>query len=89
MTVEEKLIKKGWNKKSQFRGVIKFDKGDVYELHGLGAFLTLDTNDGTVKITVTGDEFYRDGPTLNTVYNGLYQNEDTFNMICKLVKLKI
>jgi len=88
MSVEDKLIAKGWKKTSEFSGRISFTKGDIYKLHGHGAFLDLNTNDGTVKITTTGDKFSRDGPELQVRYNGFYQNEDTFNMICKLIELK-
>jgi len=88
MSVEDKLIAKGWKKTSEFSGRISFTKGDTYKLHGQGAFLDLDTNDGTVKITTTGSNFNMDGPELRVLYDGLYQNEDTFNMICKLIDLK-
>ncbi len=79
----------GWKFKHEFEGILDFEKGDIWKPDGLGAFLEVNTNDHTIKITTTDKGFDRDGPNCSVKYNGTCKNIEEFDMICKLIQLKI
>ena len=84
---KEDFEQRGWKFSSLFDGKIKFEKGDVWKDDGHGAFLTVKNN--TVILTTTDKGFNQDGPNYSVKFNGECENIEEFDMICKMIKLKI
>ena len=86
---KEDFIKSGWIFGYEYVGILKFQKGDIWKDDGQGAFLEFDTNKNTVKINTTDLGFQMDGPNNSIKFHGLCENTETFELICKLIMLKI
>jgi hypothetical protein len=88
---------------SGFENEMKFEKGDVWKDDGQGAFLYVKTkkteyemdgknhsfNTYMIKLITTDSGFNQDGPNHSTKFNGECDTMDEFDMICKMIKLKI
>ena len=83
----ENFINKGWEFMSEFDNRITFTKGDVYKDNGQGAFLTVKDNHIVIQTTDVG--FIHDGPNISVKFNGECNTPDEFDMICKMIGLKI
>ena len=83
----ENFINKGWEFMSEFDNRITFTKGDVYKDNGQGAFLTVKDNHIVIQTTDVG--FIQDGPNISVKFNGECNTPDEFDMICKMIGLKI
>ena len=83
----EDFINKGWVFMSEFDNEIIFTKGDVYKDNGQGAFLSVKGNHIIIQTTDVG--FNQDGPNISVKFNGEYNTPDEFDMICKMIGLKI
>jgi hypothetical protein len=83
----EDFINKGWVFMSEFDNEIIFTKGDVYKDNGQGAFLSVKDNHIVIETTDVG--FNQDGPNISVKFNGECNTPDEFDMICKMIGLKI
>jgi len=83
----ESFIERGWVFMSEFDNRITFTKGDVYKDNGQGAFLTVKDNHIVIQTTDVG--FIQDGPNISVKFNGECNTPDEFDMICKMIGLKI
>lgn len=100
---KEDFEQKGWQFKFEFGNEMNFEKGDVWKDDGQGAFLSIKTkkieydmdgktnefNNYTVKLITTDIGFNQDGPNCSVKFNGECNTIDEFDMICKMIKLKI
>ena len=100
---KEDFEQKGWKFSFEFDNEMKFEKGDVWKDDGQGAFLYVKTkkteyvmddknhsfNTYTVKLITTDIGFNQDGPNHSVKFNGECNTMDEFDMICKMIKLKI
>ena len=80
---------KMWKFSYDFDNILHFDKGDVWSENGKGAFLTFNIKDNNLIIITTDKGFNMDGPNLSPKFNGYCENSETFELICKLIRLKI
>ena len=83
----ESFIDRGWVFMSEFDNRITFTKGDVYKDNGQGAFLTVKDNHIVIQTTDVGFNQY--GPNISVKFNGECNTPDEFDMICKMIGLKI
>ena len=83
----ENFIDKGWVFMSEFDNEIIFTKGDIYKDNGQGAFLSVKGNHIIIQTTDVG--FNQDGPNISVKCNGECNTPDEFDMICKMIGLKI
>jgi hypothetical protein len=83
----ENFINKGWEFMSEFDNRITFTKGDVYKDNGQGAFLSVKDNHIIIQTTDVGFNQY--GPNISVKFNGECNTPDEFDMICKMIGLKI
>lgn len=83
----EDFEQRGWKFSFEFDNEMKFEKGDIWKDDGQGAFLLVKNN--LVKIITTDKGFDQDGPNHSTKFNGECVGIDEFDMICKMIKLKI
>lgn len=84
---KEDFVQKGWKFSYKFDNEMKFEKGDVWKDDGQGAFLYVKKN--ILKIITTDSGFNQDGPNHSVKFFGECNNMDEFNMICKMIKLKV
>ena len=80
------LEQRGWVFKSEYDGISKYQKGDIWKLNGLGAFL--DVKEGRIKIITTDDGYNQSGPNSSPKYNGKCENIEQFDMICEMIELR-
>jgi hypothetical protein len=85
--IKEDFEKRCWKFIFEFNNEIKFEKGDVWKDDGQGAYLTVMNNH--VIITTTDKGFCSDGPKMSVKFNGYCETIDDFDMICKMIRLKI
>ena len=83
------LENKGWKFSSEFDDILSFEKGDVWKDCGMGAFLNFNTKNYNLRIKTTNKGFDMDGPKTSTKFDGYCGDHETFELICKLIKLKI
>jgi len=83
------LEERGWIFSYEFDNILHFDKGDTWKDDGNGAFLYFDTKINNITIITTDKGFNMDGPVSSPKFNGTCENIDTFDFICKLIRLKI
>ncbi len=79
----------GWKFNSEFRGVIQFQRGDIWKDNGAGAFIDFDTNTSKLLIITTDIGFNVNGPNTSTKFNGRCDSPETFKLICDLIELKV
>ena len=84
---KENFEQRGWKFSYEFENEMKFEKGDVWKDNGQGAFLRVKNN--IVKLITTDSGFNQDGPNNSIKFNGECNTMDEFDMICKMIKLKI
>ena len=80
------LEQRGWVFKYEYDGISKYQKGDIWELNGLGAFL--DVKEGRIKIITTDNGYTQSGPNSSPKYNGKCENIEQFDMICEMIELR-
>jgi hypothetical protein len=86
---EQILRSKGWKKKWGYSNQSTFEKGDVWQLNGKGAYLNLDEDKKTITIEVTGDSADPNGPKLIQKYQGKCPDGKTYDFICDLIDFKL
>jgi hypothetical protein len=84
---KEEFEQRGWKFSFEFENEMKFEKGDVWKDDGQGAFLRVKNN--IVNLITTDSGFNQDGPNHSIKFNGECNTMDEFDMICKMIKLKI
>ena len=84
---KEDFTDRGWKLVSEFNNEMKFEKGNIWKDDGQGAFLTVKYN--TIKLITTDKGFYQAAPNCSVKFNGECNSTDEFDMICKLIRLKI
>ena len=84
---KEDFEQRGWKFINEFNNEMRFQKGDVWKDDGQGAFLHVTNN--TVELITTDKGFNRDGPNYSPKFNGECNSIDEFDMICKMIRLKI
>jgi len=82
----EELEQRGWVFKYECNGISNYQKGDIWKLNGLGAFL--DVKEGRIKIITTDDGYNQSGPNTSPKYNGKCENIEQFDMICEMIELR-
>ena len=85
---KEDIEKRGWIFKYEYNGWWNFEKGDVWKDDGQGAFLSVGENN-KILIKVTNNGYNSDGPNISTKFNGVCDTMDEFDVICRMIKLKI
>jgi hypothetical protein len=83
----EDFEQRGWEFSFEFDGEMKFEKGDTWKDDGQGAFLKVKGN--KIVITTTDQGFDIVGPKYSVKFNGECKTMDEFDMICRMIKLKI
>jgi hypothetical protein len=78
---------RGWKFNYEFDNEMRFEKGDVWKDDGYGAFLNVKNN--VVKLITTDKGFNQDGPNHSVKFNGECNTMEEFDLICKMIKLKI
>jgi len=86
---KEYLEQKGWKFSYEFDNELHFEKGDVWKDDGMGAFLYFNIKDNKLRIVTTDVGFNMDGPNCSPKFNGYCEDTETFELICKLIRLKI
>ena len=100
---KEDFEQNGWKFSYEFDNEMKFEKGDVWKDDGQGAFLCVKTKKNEyvmddknhsfytyiVKLITTDIGFNQDGPNNSVKFNGECYNMEEFDMVCKMIKLKI
>ena len=84
---KEDFEERGWNFKFEFEGEMKFEKGDFWKDDGQGAILYVKNN--IIKIITTDKGFNQDGPNASFKFNGECETIEEFDIICKMIKLRI
>jgi hypothetical protein len=84
---KEDFIERGWKFSYEFDGEIHFVKGDPWKDDGLGSYLYVKNN--SVKLLTTDCGYTTDGPQISIKFNGYCETIEEFDMICKMIKLKI
>jgi len=84
---KEDFEQRGWKFQYELSNEMLFEKGDVWKDDGQGAFLYVKNN--IVKLITTDKDFNPDGPNCSVKFNGECNTMDEFDMICKMIKLKI
>ena len=85
---QEEFEQRGWKLSYELPIGMKFEKGDVWKDNGQGAFLYVNNNN-IVKLITTDSGFNQDGPNCSVKFNGECDSMEEFDMICKMIKLKI
>lgn len=83
----EDFEQRGWKFSYEFNNEMKFEKGDVWKDDGQGAFLHVKNN--IVNLITTDIGFNQDGPNHSVKFNGECNTMEEFDMVCKMIKLKI
>lgn len=96
---KEDFEQRGWRFIYEYDNVMNFRKGDIWKDDGQGAFLSLETKKTEyenmvnvtyiVTLTTTDSGFNQDGPNHSVKFNGEFKTMNEFDMICKMIRLKI
>jgi len=84
---KEDFEQRGWKFSYAFDNEMKFEKGDTWKDDGQGATLYITKN--VIKIITTDKGFNDDGSNYSIKFNGECETIEEFDMICRMIKLKI
>jgi len=85
MINKEDLIAQGWNYKHGSGERIVLEKGDVW--HGDGIILEFENDKNNLVIIDSHSNDNSFGPIRSTKYNGMCNDMEMFEMICKLIRI--
>lgn len=94
--MEKDLLKEnGWKFNFDYSGIVVYTKGDVKKDDGRGAYLEIDKKTKLITISTT-DKGYKSVdviedtvPNISVKFKGDFENIDTLDYICKLIRLKV
>ena len=83
----EMIVQRGWRLSTQIDGMLFFKKGDIMLDAGRGAFL--DVTGDRIKIITTDEGYYKNVPNCSVKFLGICKTIEEFDMICRMIDLKV
>ena len=83
----EMFEQRGWKFRHKFQKTISFEKGNTCLDAGRGAFL--DVTGDRIKIITTDEDYDQNGPNCSVKFLGICKTIEEFDMICRMIDLKV